>query len=276
MPAFDKQWINVLHMTTNGNKDADKIFRLCIYRNGLLGQFAFKFWGQRKEMHFALGTTYHVTVEQFKRSRGSSYGFLITVDGVDLVQKSLKAINVQTYTHVKVFTSNPWQPTMPSKVGAVRNFKINTGRSQNCCKIVFLWIDQSYLSMLHAGAQKSLIGEYTYKGNVNGKNYWIKNDGKQAMWYFPKYNEWCVGSIQYLGTNWRGISAGQTSAKCPTQNRKRWSYFNGIGWKTELKPHIQIHCKDNFIDYHKEILLPTGNYLRTLIVANEFFDTFSS
>ena len=261
MPAYDKQWINIIHLTTKGNEDSENIFKLSMYRNGLVGKFSFNYWRKEKAVFFSLGTTYHVVIEQFKTSRGRSYSFMITVDGVDLVHKHLKDIKqglTQTYHHVKIFGSNPWQPTMPSKVGVVKNFKLDTGRKQRCCNIVVVRIDESYLSISHAGAQKSLVGEYTYKGIKNGHGYWIKNDGKQAIWYLPAYREWCVGSILTLGTNWRGISAGQTSAKCPTQNKRRWQYFNEVSWKTDLKHHIHIRCKQNYLDYHKDSSLSTG------------------
>ena len=276
MPAFDKRWINLIHITTNGNKDADNIFQLCIYRNGLLGQFAFKFWGQRKEMDFALGTTYRIEVEQFKIRK--IYGFVITVDDVELVQKSLKDITgrrrPKTYKQVKIYTSNPWQPTMPSKVGAVRNFKIDTGRTQNCCKLVSVRIDKAYLSSSYAGEQKSLVGEYTFKGTINKKSYWIKTDGKQAIWFCSKFKEWSIGSIQYLGTNWRGIAAEHTSATCPTQNQNRWHYFNGKSWKPDLKSHIHIDCKDNFSDFYKENILSKGTYYLSIPEMYSFDCTY--
>ena len=122
MPAFDWQWINILHMTTNGDKDTDNILKLCIYRNGLLGRFAFKYWSQRKEIHFALGKTYHIMVETFKRRRGTSYGFVISIDGEEIVHKNVKQIQEglrpQNYNQVKIFASNPWQPSLPKKVAS--------------------------------------------------------------------------------------------------------------------------------------------------------------
>merc|ERR1712016_575028 len=103
---------------------------------------------------------------------------------------------------------------MPSKVGIVKNLKIDTGRTQTCCKMVFLRIDQTYLTNSFAGTQKNLVGEYTYKGIVNHKPYWIKNDKTNAIWY-SKFKEWSIGSILTLGTNGRGIATEHTSANCP-------------------------------------------------------------
>ena len=263
MPAFDWQWINILHMTTNGDKDTDNILKLCIYRNGLLGRFAFKYWSQRKEIHFALGKTYHIMVETFKRRRGTSYGFVISIDGEEIVHKNVKQIQEglrpQIYNQVKIFASNPWQPSLPSKVGGIKNLRINAGRTQTCCKLVFVSIDNSYLTSSHAGAQKSLIGEYTYKGVVNNKSYWIKNTGRKAIWY-SKYKQWSLGSILSLGSNWRGIAAEHTSASCPTQNTNRWHYYDGVTWKSDLKRHIHVRCLENFSNFYKENILSKGMY----------------
>jgi len=91
MPAYDQKWLNLIHLTTNGNAENDNIFNLCMYRNGLVGKFSFHYWTQKKEMFFALGQTYHVVIEVFKTRRGR-YGFAIILDGVDLVHKNLKCI----------------------------------------------------------------------------------------------------------------------------------------------------------------------------------------
>ena len=256
MPAYDRQWINILHVTLNGNKDMDNIFKLCIFRNGLVGNFAFQYWGQRKEMHFALGTSYHIVVEQYERRKGSRYGFLITVDGEDVVDKNLKNIQkglrAQTYRQVKIYASNPWQSTLPTNVGEVKNLKIQAGEQQNCCKIVTVRIDKLYLSASYAGEQKSLIGEYKYKGTKNFREYWIKTDGQQAIWFNVNFKEWSIGNILSLGTNFRGLAAEHTSAKCPTHNTNRWHYFDGYRWKSDLKSQIHVNCKENPSDFYNE------------------------
>ena len=123
--------------------------------------------------------------------------------------------------------------------------------------MVFLRIDQTYLTNSFAGTQKNLVGEYTYKGIVNHKPYWIKNDKTNAIWY-SKFKEWSIGSILTLGTKWRGIATEHTSANCPTQNQNRWHYFNGVKWKSDLKSHIHVHCKQSFSDFYKENILSKG------------------
>ena len=256
MPAYDQKWLNLIHLTTNGNAENDNIFNLCMYRNGLVGKFSFHYWTQKKEMYFALGQTYHVVIEVFKTRRGR-YGFAIILDGIDLVHKNLKDIKKglqpQTYYHVKVYGSNPWQPTLKSSIGALKNLKLETGLKQQCCNIVVLRIAPSYLTASRAGAQKDLVGEYVYKGLKNGYGFWVSANGKQAIWYLPDYQEWCVGSILSLGTIWRGLSAGKTTAKCPTHNRQRWNYFDLDTWKTDLTNHIHLQCKENFLDYYNMI-----------------------
>ena len=134
---------------------------------------------------------------------------------------------------------------MKAKVGAVKNFVMTTGKSAQCCKNINIKIDDSYLSSSHAELQKSLIGSYSYKGTKNGRGYWIKADGKAAIWYYPEYKEWMAGDINYLGTKWHGISAIQTSVTCPTHNVKRWSFWNGIKWRSG-KSHIHLYCRENF------------------------------
>ena len=107
--------------------------------------------------------------------------------------------------------------------------------------------------------QKSLIGQYSYKGTRNGRGYWTKKDGTGAIWYYKEYKQWMIGDMNYLGTKWHGISAMQTSVSCPTQNIKRWSFWNGIKWKSGKSPsgksHIHLYCQENFEKGSNYVLL---------------------
>ena len=94
-------------------------------------------------------------------------------------------------------------------------------------------------------------------------DYWIKNDKTKAIWYYAKYKEWSIGSIEYLGTQWRGVAAEHTSASCPTQNTNRWHFYDGTTWKPNLKSHIHVQCEDNFSDFYKP-----GIYLLFLQVTH--------
>ena len=242
MPAFDKTWINIFHLTQNGNADKDNILKFSIFRDGITGKFEFKYWTHKKEMLFAMNTKYHMVIELFKARRGKRYQFAITVDDDDLVHENLKDLKVRPkgYSKAKLFCSNPWDRSMPSNVGQVNNFIIPTGRSKQCCSKIAVDISS------HLKLQQKKIGEYTYKGVRNGKGYWESKDGESAIWYYEPYREWMVGSKCYLGTQFRGISAGQTSVSCPNQNHKRWTYWNGLRWLTDRKSQIHLYCIDDY------------------------------
>ena len=173
MPAFDKRWINIFHLTQNGNADKENILKLSIFRNGGTGKFGFKYGRKTKYMHFVIGTTYHVSIDQYKSRRGKRYTFVITVDDDDIVNEVVKGIP-KAHNKVKLFSSNPWEKTMEAKVGVVKNFVMTTEKSSQCCKNVIIKIDDAYLSSSHAELQKSLLGEYSYKGTKNGRGYWVK------------------------------------------------------------------------------------------------------
>ena len=244
IPAIDKQLLNVFHITRNGNGGNDNILKLSVYRKGSHGEFSFQYWKKTKTMLFSLGTTYHIIIEQYKARRGKRYQYAITVDDDDLVNEVLIK-TPKTRNHAKLYSSNPWEKTMTPKIGAVKNFVITMEKTTQCCKNIIIDIDASYLSSKHAKLQKSLIGQYSYKGTRNGRGYWTKKDGTAAIWYYKDYKEWMSGDINYLGTKWHGMSAMQTSVSCPTQNVKRWNFWNGIKWRSG-KSHIHLYCRENF------------------------------
>ena len=269
LPAFDQQWMNLFHLTRNGNADQDNMLKFNIWRDGLHGKFAFKYGKKTKQMLFALGTTYHVIIEQYKARRGEKYLFVITVDDEYLVNEFLKELP-KSYNRVKLYSSNPWEKTLPSKVGKIKNFQMTTGKSTQCCRYIVVDIDKSFLSSSHAKLQKSLVGTYSYTGQKNQRGYWVNVDRTMAIWYYPQFREWMCGHIEYLGTKWRGISAGHTSVSCPSQNVQRWHYWNGSKWKVDLKSHIHLYCQENFVDYNKEKITPGIKklyYLRKIYIS---------
>ena len=92
-----------------------------------------------------------------------------------------------------------------------------------------------------------ISGQYAYKGNRNGRGYWISADGKSAIWYYPAYSEWMIGSKSYIGTRFRGISAGQSSVLCPNQNERRWTFWTRNGWlANNRKSQIHVYCVDDY------------------------------
>ena len=94
-----------------------------------------------------------------------------------------------------------------------------------------------------------ISGQYAYKGNRNGRGYWISKDGQSAIWYYPAYSEWMIGSKSYIGTEFRGISAGQSSVLCPNQNERRWTFWTGNGWlANNRKSQIHVYCVDDYFE----------------------------
>ena len=252
MPAYDKEELNIFHLTQNGNDDKDNIIKFSIFRQGSHGKFVFKYWTQTKTMLFSLGTPYHVIIEVFK-SRGKNYRIAITVDDDDLDLKidNLRHIGKglpKAYKSAKFYCSNPWEKTLPSKVGVVKNFLIPNGAGKKCCKELALVINSS-----QAKLQKIRVGTYILKGQKNGRSYWKSTDGSSAIWYHPSYKEWMVGSSLYLGTQFRGIFAGLTSVSCPNQNHHRWVFWNGVYWLTDKKQQIHLFCTEDYanVDLNK-------------------------
>ena len=248
MPAFDKDHpINIFHLTQNGNDDKDNIVKFSILRQGSHGQFIIKYWNFTKTMLFNLGTPYHVIIKLMKARRGR-YEFVIAVDDDYLIDKNLKDLKQapRIYKHAKLYCSNPWDKTMPSKIGRVKNFLLPNGKNHQCCHELRVVINSS-----QANLQTNRAGRYIQKGKRNGKYFWVSKDGQWAIWYYMAYKEWMIGSKFYLGTSFRGISAGQTSVSCPNHNHKRWSYWNGLRWVSDLKTQIQIFCTDDYSKLEK-------------------------
>ena len=247
-PAYDKDGpINIFHLTQNGNDDKDNIIKFSLVRQGSHGKFIFKYWTHTKTLLFSMGTPYHVIIELYRNRRGKKYEFAINVDDDDLVNEPLKDIQqvARAYKFVRLYCSNPWEKTLTSKIGTVKNFVIPKGTSRQCCKRVALVIKQGGANVK---LQKDKVSKYIYKGEKNGRGYWESTDGQSAIWYYEDYREWMIGSKCYLGTKFRGISARQTSVSCPDHNHKRWSYWDGHKWLSDRNSQIDLVCIDNYAE----------------------------
>ena len=44
-----------------------------------------------------------------------------------------------------------------------------------------------------------MSGIYHQNGEVNGHNYWVKDNGRHAIWYLNE--DWVIGKVNCLGTN---------------------------------------------------------------------------
>ena len=50
-----------------------------------------------------------------------------------------------------------------------------------------------------------LEGSYQLDQIVNGRSSWISVSS--AIWFIPEYNNWAIGNLGKIGTNWRSITA---------------------------------------------------------------------
>ena len=73
----------------------------------------------------------------------------------------------------------------------------------------------------------SKAGTYTLQGEINDRMYWVKTDGKNAIWYYPEYKDWLIGSIDYLGNNRGGIlSKSNLETEFPYDEVNTWKYVD--------------------------------------------------
>ena len=59
--------------------------------------------------------------------------------------------------------------------------------------------------------QGAMAGNYYHNGEVNDQNYWVKDNGRHAIWYLYEdgYACWVIGSVKNLGTNVMGIASSK-------------------------------------------------------------------
>ena len=120
-------WTNVFHVTADGNyvNYGDRIpalymdivnnqgfFHICSGINGNPN-----YW---QNYDFEFGKKYQITIKQFIESR--TYWYEIIIDG----ESKLKIENTQpqTFSSVKLYTSDPWYNSFSSDMGSICNVKI--------------------------------------------------------------------------------------------------------------------------------------------------------
>ena len=82
--------------------------------------------------------------------------------------------------------------------------------------------------------QSGRAGTYIYKGNINGRNYWVKTNNNEALWYNPKFKAWMTGLLRELGgdmSNGIYASVKDVESRCPTDDTVRWNYHDEKSWK---------------------------------------------
>ena len=73
-------------------------------------------------------------------------------------------------------------------------------------------------------AQSSKEGIYTLSlDTVNGKSYWIQEEGTSAIWFDKKYGNWKIGSKDNLGTSASGLYSNGNVNK--PQDATIWNYY---------------------------------------------------
>ena len=90
--------------------------------------------------------------------------------------------------------------------------------------------------------QPRIAGTYTSNGTINGRTYWVKATNDLAIWYIPRFKDWAIGSLTYLGTTMRDCETlSELESECPDDNRLLWGYWNGNSW--EETSDIEFDCQ---------------------------------
>ena len=63
---------------------------------------------------------------------------------------------------------------------------------------------------------------------VNGKRYWIQENGKSAIWYDDKYGRWRIGERKYIGKAKGSISSYSADNILGPHGVTKWQYENAI------------------------------------------------
>ena len=112
-----------------------------------------------------------------------------------------------------------------------------------CCPTINIYL---------SGDVKNINGEsegiYSYKGTINGRDYWVKvGGGNEALWYVgPDYKDWSIGAESALGEN-RGyiLSSSNLESTCPTNSKNVWNIYNTNDGKWIPTKDVQLNCIGN-------------------------------
>ena len=83
-------------------------------------------WGNCFNYDFEFGQNYHVVIAQFQDENGISQ-YEIEIDGQ--IVHSIQNDDAQSFSNVKFYASNPWDPSFTSDIGLIENFKILPGNN---------------------------------------------------------------------------------------------------------------------------------------------------
>ena len=90
--------------------------------------------------------------------------------------------------------------------------------------------------------QSSKQGTYQLSEKINGTPSW--KSATQAIWYYPDFNDWMIGPLSSIGTDFRGItSSGDGEYDCPQQVPKdKWKYYDGTEWQVVSSNDVSFQC----------------------------------
>ena len=93
-------------------------------------------------------------------------------------------------------------------------------------------------------SQSTRAGDYQESAIVNGHPSWI--NANHAIWFVDDFDEWAVGGIEYLGTNFRSLAAeSQGGSVCPFDiDSTNWYFWNGE-WTSAGAGEISIICSQD-------------------------------
>ena len=90
-----------------------------------------------------------------------------------------------------------------------------------------------------------LQGIYQPSSTVNGRPSWTT--ASSAIWYIPKFKEWAIGTLDNIGTPYKGIKSEEVDELVDPQNVVSWQYYTGSEWNsTDDKNDIiveRINCR---------------------------------
>ena len=87
----------------------------------------------------------------------------------------------------------------------------------------------------------------------HGFSYWVRTDGRKALWYIPDFQNWALGGIQSVGYQRRSFGSEKfpkESSQCP-YGASNWKYRWDYMW-SRTGDDFEIKCKQGmYIDEHK-------------------------
>ena len=88
-----------------------------------------------------------------------------------------------------------------------------------------------------------LQGIYQPSSTVNGRPSWTSVSS--AIWYIPKFKEWAIGTLDNIGTPYKGIKSEEVDELVDPQNVVSWQYYTGSEWKNDKNDIIveRINCE---------------------------------